>query len=82
MRKGKINNMTSEELDEYCKKLPDNRPPKWSSAMVAIGFAIVLIIHFATTVAHGTPEWSVLTFAIVIAAIAVFLVYKIITFTH
>ena len=76
MKKKKFNDMTQEELEEYVQNLPDEIPPKWSSAGLLGGLGVFSILAFALF--HTSLYWLITGIAELLGA--GYLTYKIITF--
>lgn len=81
MKKVNPNKMSPQELEEYVNSLPENTPPKWSSAcwMAIIGVLAIVIGAMQLNVAPGNA-WTIIIGGIIALGFSGYLIYKIITF--
>ncbi len=84
MNKKDIDKMSPDELNAYISSLPEERPPKWSSAIWLwfIGIMVTIVSIIGITKKFDTTRLSMLGAGIAALAGACYLTYRIITFNH
>lgn len=82
-RKVNPNKMSPSELDEYVKNLPEELPPRKSSALWSFVMAILSIVCFCIRVSNNSFSvltWVMLGSAIILIASGIYILYRISTF--
>lgn len=79
-RKVNPNKMSPAELEEYVRNLPDEQPPKMSSALWLLAVAVVGVIGFVLKLQmqdYGAMTWALLGGAILSVLGAIYIIYRV-----